>query len=527
MRVTRQITVGATALLVAILSATCARQKPAPPAGSTQLSNANREMPVVEAILHDQESPFFLDAKDYPAIGRELPVGVFDSGTGGLTVLDAIINFDQFDNEDRTWTASGDGTPDLKSERFVYLADTANMPYGVCPQKGKTDLLKEHIIKDAWFLLTNEYYRTAAAESPQTDKTPVKAIVIACNTGTAYGKSDIEHLLDLAELDIKVIGVIDAGSRGALSHLAQDEDGTIGVMATMGTVASEGYVKALVAQKEAGGYAGTIMVAQQGGYGWSGAIDGKSEYIAPGATAPTEFYQGPAVGHDQAPIDESLMGRYAFTWNNHEMLYSGTREKPENLQINSVDNYVRYHAVSLLETVRNTEGAPKLKAIILGCTHFPYNQHELQAKLEELYDYQEGGQYVYRPYMAEEIALIDPAINTAKELFEHLDRGSLLNQSDMKHSEFYISVPNTSNGNIQLEAPGVFSYDYKYSRTAGEIQEYTKRVPFSRETIPADVLDRLAEKVPNVYQLMVQFNQANPKAAFLDDDEKIRLPEQR
>jgi glutamate racemase len=484
-------------------------------------------MPIVEAILHDQESRFYLDAKDYPTIGRELPVGVFDSGTGGLTVLDAIITFDQFDNEDRTWTVRGDGAPDLKSERFVYLADTANMPYGVCPQKGKTDLLKEHIIKDALFLLTPEYYRTADAESPQADKTPVKAIVIACNTGTAYGKSDIEHLIDLADLDIKVIGVIGAGSRGALSHLARDEDATIGVMATVGTVASKGYVKALLEQKEAGGHSGTIMVAQQGGYGWSGAIDGMSEYIAPGATAPTEFYQGPAVGHDQAPIDVSLMDRYGFTWDNNEMLYSGTLEKPENLQINSVDNYVRYHTVSLLETIRNMEGAPKLEAIILGCTHFPYNEREIQAKLEELYDYQEDGQYVYRPYMADEIALVDPAINTAKELFEHLDQESLLNQSDMKLSEFYISVPNTLNPNIQLEAPGVFSYDYKYARTAGEIQEYVKRVPFSRETIPAEVLDRLAEKVPNVYELMVQFNQANPKAAFLADDEKIRLPEQR
>ena len=521
MRVNRQITVGVAALLMAILSAACARQESVPPATSTQLSNAKGEMPIVEAILHDRESPFYLDAKDYPAISSELPVGVFDSGTGGLTVLDAIINFDQFDNQSKTWTEGGDGAPDLKSERFVYLADTANMPYGVCPQKGKTDLLKEHIIKDAWFLLNDRYYQTASAESPQTDKTPIKAMVIACNTGTAYGKSDIEHLLDLAELDIKVIGVIDAGSRGALSHLAQDEDATIGIMATMGTVASEGYVKAIVAQKESAGYTGTIMVAQQGGYGWSGAIDGKSEYIAPGATAPTEGYQGPAVGHDQGPIDESLMDRYDFTWDNHEMLHSGTREKPENLQVNSVDNYVRYHAVSLLETIRNTEGAPKLKAIILGCTHFPYNEPELRAKLKELYDYQENGQYVYRPYMAEEIALVDPAINTAKELFEHLDRESLLNQSDVKHSEFYISVPNTSNGNIQLEAPGVFSYDYKYSRNAGEIQEYAKRVPFSRETIPADVLDRLAEKVPNVYQLMVHFNQDNPKADFLAEDEKI------
>lgn len=521
MRVNRRITAGVAALLVAILSTACVADKSDPSAASNQLSNENREMPIVEAILHDRESPFYLDAKDYPVIGNELPVGVFDSGTGGLTVLDAIINFDQFDNQSKTWTAGGDGTPDLKSERFVYLADTANMPYGVCPQKGKTDLLKEHIIKDAWFLLNDKYYQTASAESPQTDKTPIKAMVIACNTGTAYGKSDIEHLLDLAELDIKVIGVIDAGSRGALSHLAQDEDATIGVMATIGTVASEGYVKAIVAQKEAAGYTGTIMVAQQGGYGWSGAIDGKSEYIAPGATAPTEGYQGPGVGHDQAPIDESLMDRYDFTWDNHEMLHSGTRGKPENLQVNSVDNYVRYHAVSLLETIRNTEGAPKLKAIILGCTHFPYNTRELRAKLEELYDYQEDGQYVYRPYMAEEIALVDPAINTAKELFEYLEREALLNQSDMKHSEFYISVPNTSNGSIQLEAPGVFSYDYKYSRTAGEIQEYSKRVPFSRETIPADVLDRLSEQLPNVFELMVHFNQDNPKAEFLAEDEKI------
>jgi glutamate racemase len=484
-------------------------------------------MPIVKAILYDHESHFYLDATEYPAIGRELPVGVFDSGTGGLTVLDAIINFDQFDNESRTWTGSGDGAPDLKSERFVYLADTANMPYGVCPQKGKTDLLKEHIIKDARFLLGREYYQTAAAESPQADKAPIKAMVIACNTATTYGKSDIEHLLDLAGLELKVIGVVDAGSRGALGHLAKEEDATIGVMATMATVEAEGYVKALVAQRDAGGYTGTIMVAQQGGYGWSGAIDGMSEYIAPDATAPTEFYQGPAVGHDQAPIDVSLMDRYAFTWDNHEMLYSGTREKPENLQINSVDNYVRYHTVSLLETIRDMEGAPKLKAIILGCTHFPYNEHEIQAKLEELYDYQEDGQYVYRPFMAEEIALVDPAINTAKELFEHLDQESLLNQGDMKQSEFYISVPNTSNTNIQLEAPGAFSYDYKYDRNAGEIQEYVKRVPFSRETIPADVLRRLAEKVPNVYRLMIHFNQSNPKAAFLADDEKIRLLEKR
>ena len=90
-------------------------------------------------------------------------------------------------------------------------------------------------------------------------------------------------------------------------------------------------------------------------------------------TGPLDVIHAVADAKDAAAaIDESLMDRYGFTWDNHEMLYSGTREKPENLQINSVENYVRYHAVSLLETVRNTEGAPKLKAISKGNVEADY-----------------------------------------------------------------------------------------------------------------------------------------------------------
>ena len=56
-----------------------------------------------------------------------------------------------------------------------------------------------------------------------TDKLPVKAMVIACNTATAYGKEYIEEFLQKANADIKVIGVIDAGVRGTLQSIKKDE----------------------------------------------------------------------------------------------------------------------------------------------------------------------------------------------------------------------------------------------------------------------------------------------------------------
>lgn len=59
---------------------------------------------------------------------KSLPIGVFDSGTGGLTVLEAMLSLDAFNNE--TGAPGPDGKPDFSREYFQYLADQANMPYG-------------------------------------------------------------------------------------------------------------------------------------------------------------------------------------------------------------------------------------------------------------------------------------------------------------------------------------------------------------------------------------------------------------
>ena len=177
----------------------------------------------------------------------------------------------------------------------------------------------------------------------------------------------------------------------------------------------------------------------------------------------------------------------------------------------------------MLEKIRQSQTTNQLKSIILGCTHYPYLSKEIHNTLNELYHYknQDGG-YRYRDYMVEDIILVDPAVNTAMELYEYLDQESLFNEfGNLKDSEFYISVPNTLNEQISVDDKGRFPYDYKYGRKAGEIQEYVKVVPFSRANISEDILIRFKEQIPFVFDLIHHFNRENDKLNFLDTSDKI------
>lgn len=92
-----------------------------------------------------------------------LPIGVFDSGIGGLTVMDAILQLDDFHND--TLQPGADGRPDFAGERFIYFGDQANMPYGNYPSQGREDFLRELIVKDAVFLLGDRWRERAVAAS--------------------------------------------------------------------------------------------------------------------------------------------------------------------------------------------------------------------------------------------------------------------------------------------------------------------------------------------------------------------------
>ncbi|MBQ4360377.1 MAG: glutamate racemase [Proteobacteria bacterium] len=117
------------------------------------------------------------------------PIGVFDSGVGGLTVLDAIRRA-------------------LPCEDFVYLGDTARVPYG--------NRTPQTIVR----------YAVSCAQ--QLVARDVKAIVIACNTASA-------HALDAlnATFDVPVFGVIEPASHKAVRVTRTGHVGIIGTRATI------------------------------------------------------------------------------------------------------------------------------------------------------------------------------------------------------------------------------------------------------------------------------------------------------
>ena len=126
------------------------------------------------------------------------PIGVFDSGLGGLTVAHAIMTR-------------------LPGENLVYFGDTARVPYG--PKSPET--VQRYSREIAAFLLEQG----------------VKAIVVACNTATAHA---LPMLRD--ELDVPVIGVVEPGARAAVKAT---RTGRVGVIATAGTIRSGAYVRAI------------------------------------------------------------------------------------------------------------------------------------------------------------------------------------------------------------------------------------------------------------------------------------------
>ncbi len=133
---------------------------------------------------------------------KNAPIGVFDSGVGGLTVAREIMR-------------------QLPEERIVYFGDTARLPYG---SKSKDTVIRfsEQIIR---FLRTKD----------------VKAIVVACNTASSFALDAVRKTED-----IPIIGVINAGARAAE---AATKNGKIGVIGTEGTIQSGTYAQAIMDMK--------------------------------------------------------------------------------------------------------------------------------------------------------------------------------------------------------------------------------------------------------------------------------------
>ncbi|MEA1972573.1 MAG: glutamate racemase, partial [Candidatus Cloacimonadota bacterium] len=126
------------------------------------------------------------------------PIGIFDSGIGGLTVFKEIRK--QFPSED-----------------IIYFGDTARVPYG--PKSSKTVI--EYSIQNTRFLIQQN----------------VKLIVIACNTSSSVAIPILTEMFD-----IPIIGVIIPGAQSAIEVTKNNK---IGVIGTYGTIKSKSYINAI------------------------------------------------------------------------------------------------------------------------------------------------------------------------------------------------------------------------------------------------------------------------------------------
>lgn len=431
------------------------------------------------------------------------PIGVFDSGTGGLTVLEAILNLDAFNNQ--TGKPGADGKKDFANESFQYLADQANMPYGNYAAEKKTDLLKENILLSMDFLRGQTFMTRRNNQWNPQRKAPVKMLVLACNTATAYALNDIKEHVRSNTPTPPVIGVIDAGSKAALLH-QQKNQGTIGVFATAGTVASDGYPRTL--RQMADQYSlKDLSIVSQGGFGLAESIDRDWSYYVDTATQVRSDYKGPSLKHQNYSIRPELMRVYRFDTSNNRLLCEYDNQgRCTDVQLNDPVNYTRYHLVSLLEKMRAEKYTKPLNTLILGCTHYPYMSDTIRNVLDELYNYQENGQFIYRAVLASKVELIDPSVETAKEAYLALRNGKLQPMKQQRFSEanpkaeFFITVPNPDEASTQLQPDGWFTYSYKYGRIAGSKRNDVKYVPFDRGNVSPATYQRFQAALPAVYE---------------------------
>jgi glutamate racemase len=127
------------------------------------------------------------------------PIGVFDSGVGGLTVVSELFK-------------------QLPGEQIIYFGDTGRFPYGI----RSADVIKRFSRQNVNFLLEQD----------------VKFIVVACNTASAQALDYIKQIYN-----IPMVGVIEPGARAAAEYT---RSGKIGIIGTEGTIASSSYSKMLM-----------------------------------------------------------------------------------------------------------------------------------------------------------------------------------------------------------------------------------------------------------------------------------------
>ncbi|MDB6089158.1 MAG: glutamate racemase [Gammaproteobacteria bacterium] len=238
------------------------------------------------------------DSQGLRGTPRHSPIGVFDSGVGGLTVLKALCG-------------------ELPHEHFVYLGDTARLPYGTKSPE------------------TVARYALQAAEA--LAEYGVKCLVIACNTASSVGLPAIRERIE----GVPIIGVIEPGAEAAC---AVSRSGHIAVIATEGTVRGGAYQEAILRRR-----ADARVTAQQAQLFVALAEEGLCE----------------------GPIADSVARHYLGSLFHTQRLDAGRSGASDAVSASGLLSSLR--AASCAETLVRPD------TLVLGCTHFPMLARAIRA----------------------------------------------------------------------------------------------------------------------------------------------------
>ncbi len=151
-----------------------------------------------------------------PDLSDERPIGMFDSGVGGLTVMKEVMKH-------------------LPMENMIYLGDTARVPYGV----RSAETVSRYSCENAEFLSSKG----------------IKALVVACNTSSAISLDMLR-----AEFSIPVIGVVEPGARAAVQRAGSESVAVIGTETTINSGSYERAIKAINQSVRVSGIACPLFV---------------------------------------------------------------------------------------------------------------------------------------------------------------------------------------------------------------------------------------------------------------------------
>lgn len=333
----------------------------------------SRPLPVIDQILGDSTSQAYIDPSVYNVEMDMLPIGIFGTSADDLQMAETLLGLDEHDNI--TGMSGADGIKDFAGEHieFVYALPAAD--------SARIDMIRTIAGLFRW----------------NDERPPVKALVVASDRASVEVWNDLQNLVRLGKLKVHTFSVLQAGINKALEyartyHHDRNKRISVGVIAPAGTFQMKAYDRLTE----------NVSLALQ---------------VFSSDTMPSLI-------HPRFKIDRELIKAYHFDYRAGGMTYRGSRFNPSQMEVNSIENAVRYAVTSLVEQLLK-DSHQQLKYIILGDNILPNYKEVILESLTVLRNFRKDDRYIYRHIIDPEVILIEPHREAAIQLYRSLRKARL------------------------------------------------------------------------------------------------------